>query len=435
MDVAQMDGIGPDPSLGEQDEQNPHENHKEGLPHYLGKLEEQGSLACPESIEEPGEEVDGFILYQAVEEETMENSLDTDTLMGSATGQEEGPVECTNLADQVDEISEGHHVSLMDETPMKDVKPNKMVLQSIYSEYAPPSCPDASVSTPNGTLTPNDTSTKSSGVKTDQEDYRVEHLNLPDGGRNQDSKVNLLEQNEMALPSNSIETKPSDLKFYRGAEKKPQPQELPVKLEETKTEALDVYPDSSELKHGRFLPYRVKSENSVTKAEQLDYPVKPETPETKPEDLSLSMKTVDRKPEVLQFAAYSEIKPEAKPMAYCFATYPDGVKTETEPEDLSTTAFVDRSAIKPEAKSEGLEFTNYPDSSEMKPEAKPEDLAFSSLPEIKAETKQELLEADSTVLTPKLEQGDGLGDAPESLGGRGPVKEERPSTPGEESEF
>ncbi|XP_033939117.1 chromodomain-helicase-DNA-binding protein 6 isoform X3 [Pseudochaenichthys georgianus] len=429
MDVAQMDGIGPDPSLGEQDEQNPHENHKEGLPHYLGKLEEQGSLACPESIEEPGEEVDGFILYQAVEEETMENSLDTDTLMGSATGQEEGPVECTNLADQVDEISEGHHVSLMDETPMKDVKPNKMVLQSIYSEYAPPSCPDASVSTPNGTLTPNDTSTKSSGVKTDQEDYRVEHLNLPDGGRNQDSKVNLLEQNEMALPSNSIETKPSDLKFYRGAEKKPQPQELPVKLEETKTEALDVYPDSSELKHGRFLPYRVKSENSVTKAEQLDYPVKPETPETKPEDLSLSMKTVDRKPEVLQFAAYSEIKPEAKPMAYCFATYPDGVKTETEPEDLSTTAFVDRSAIKPEAKSEGLEFTNYPDSSEMKPEAKPEDLAFSSLPEIKAETKQELLEADSTVLTPKLEQGDGLGDAPESLGGRGPVKEERPSTP------
>ncbi|XP_010773795.1 chromodomain-helicase-DNA-binding protein 6-like [Notothenia coriiceps] len=443
MDVAQMDGIGPDPSLGEQDEQNPHENHKEGLPPYLGKLEEQGSLACPESIEEPGEEVDGFILYQAVEEETMENSLDTDTLMGSATGEEEGPVECTNLADQVDEISEGHHVSLMDETPMKDVKPNKMVLQSIYSEYAPPSCPDASVSTPNGTLKPNDTSTKSSGVKTDQEDYIVEHLNLPDGSRNknrvltfsldQDSKVNLLEQNEMALPSNSIETKPSGLKFSllpdRGAEKKQQPQELPVKLEETKTEALDVYPDNSELKHGRFLPYRVKSENSVTKAEQLDYPVKPETPETKPEDLSLSMKTVDQKPEVLQFAAYSEIKPEAKPMAYCFATYPDGVKTETEPEDLSTTAFVDRSAIKPEAKSEGLEFTNYPDSSEIKPEAKPEDLAFSSLPEIKAETKQELLEADSTVLTPKLEQGEGLGDAPESLGGRGPVKEERPSTP------
>ncbi|KAK5871938.1 hypothetical protein PBY51_012677 [Eleginops maclovinus] len=456
MDVAQMDGIVPDPSLGEQDEQTPQENldranHKEGLPRdmqpYLGKLEQPGNLACPESIEEPREEVDGLILYQAVEAETMENSLDTDALMENATGEEDVPVECRNLADQVDEISEGHHVSLMDETQGTDVKSNKMVLQSIYYEYAPPSCPAASVSPPTGASKPNGTTTKSPGVKTeesmDQEDYGVEDLNLPDGARNknrvltfsldQDSKVNLLEQNEMTLPLNSIDTKPCDVKFSllqdRGADKKPQLLDLPVKVEETKTEALDVYPDCSELKHGKFLSYRVKSENSATKAEQLDYPVKPETLETKPEDLSLSVKTVDHKPEVLLFAAYSNIKPEAKPVASCFAAYPDGVKTETEPEDLSMTAFVDTSAIKPEAKSEGLEFANYPDSSEIKPEAKPEDLELSALPEIKAETKQELLEADSTVLTPKLEQGDGLGDAPECLGGRGQVKEERPSTP------
>ncbi|CAK6977756.1 chromodomain-helicase-DNA-binding protein 6 [Scomber scombrus] len=67
--------------------------------------------------------------------------------------------------------------------------------------------------------------------------------------------------------------------------------------------------------------------------------------------------------------------------------------------------------------------------SEIKPEAKPEGLEFAALPEIKAETKQELLEADSTVLTPKLEQADGLVDATETLVMKGQVKEERPSTP------
>ncbi|CAB1422633.1 unnamed protein product [Pleuronectes platessa] len=132
---------------------------------------------------------------------------------------------------------------------------------------------------------------------------------------------------------------------------------------------------------------------------------------------------VDRKPEVLQFAAFSEgveVKPEAKPVALEFASYPDisGLKSET--------AFPDTSAIKPEAKPDVLELAAYPDSSEVKPEAKPEDLEFT---EIKCETKQELLEADSTVLTPKLEQADGLVDSSESLVERGQVKEERPSTP------
>uniref|UniRef100_A0A8C3AAA6 Chromodomain helicase DNA binding protein 6 n=1 Tax=Cyclopterus lumpus TaxID=8103 RepID=A0A8C3AAA6_CYCLU len=160
----------------------------------------------------------------------------------------------------------------------------------------------------------------------------------------------------------------SFLEAHRNYKKPPQ-LELPVKVEETKTEmAGDVYPDSSEFRHGKFLSYRVKSENLVTKAE--------------PEDLSPPMKaeSLDRKPEGLQFAAYSEIKPEAKPVAFRFAPHPDGakLKMETEPEDLKLIAFPDTSAIKPEAKLEGPEFSPYPDSSEIKPEAKPEDLDFSA---------------------------------------------------------
>ncbi len=499
-----MDGIESEPGLGEQDERMQVSNqlspdlHKEELPQdvhpYLGKLEQEDNLACPESIEEPGEEVDGLILYQTVEEETMENSLDTEALMGNTTGEfvqvrgipeDSREDECTDLADQVDEISEGRmdHVSLMevpmvqpcDETAEQavkqlDTKPNEMELESIYSEYARPSCPSASVSSLTVASKSDETTTKSGGgagvkaeVSLDQENYEGtdEDMNLPDGGRDcknrvltfsldQDNKDNLLEQNEIkiapTLPANNIDTKPSDLKFSLlpdcDGEKKPQQLELPIKVEETKRESVeDVYPDSSEVKQGKFLSYSVKSEVLVTKAEQLDYPVKPETLETKPEDLSLPMKpeSVDSKAEILQFAAYSdgtEIKPEAKPVALGFAAYPDGarLKTETKPEGLRLAAFPDTSAIKPEAKQEGLEFTTYPDSSEIKPEAKPEGLEFRALPEIKAETKQELLEADSTVLTPKLEQVDGLVDTSGSLVGKGQVKEERPTTPGKNTQ-
>ncbi|XP_073323863.1 chromodomain-helicase-DNA-binding protein 6 [Pagrus major] len=473
MKVPQMDGIEPEASLGEQDErmevsnqlsQDLQENfdqaeHKEELP-YLGKLEQEGSLACPESIEEPGEEVDGLILYQTVEEETMENSLDAETLIGNAGGEfvensrEDGP---GDLADQVDEISEGQidHVSLMevpvvqscDETTgqavkQPDTKLNEMELESIYSEYAQPSCPAASVSSPIVASKSDETTTKQSrgaGVKTevtmDHENYEgtAEDLSLSAGSRDsmnralifsldQDNKDNLLEQNEIKMaPANSIDTKPSDLKFSLSPdsrdEKKPQPLELPIKVEEPKTETVDdVYPDSSEVKHEKFFSYAVKSEELVTKAERLDYPVKPETMETKSEHLNLPMKpeSLDSKPEVIQFAAFTdgaEVKPEAKPDGLVFAAYPHGAK------------------LKTETKPEGLEFTAYPDSSEIKPEAKPEGLEFRALPEIKAETKQELLEADSTVLTPKLEQADGLVDTSGSLVVKGQVKEERPTTP------
>lgn len=468
MKVPQMDGMEPEPSLGEQDERMEVSNQlsqdlqepKDGLP-YLGKLEQEGSLACPESIEEPGEEVDGLILYQPVEEET-ENSLDAETLIGNAGGEfvensrEDGP---GDLADQVDEISEGQidHVSLMevpvvqpcDETAgqavkQPDTKLSEMELESIYSQYAQPSCPAASLSSPAVASEPDETIAKESGgagVKTevsmDQENYEVaaEDLSLPSGSRDlrnmaltfshdQDNKDNLLEQNEIKMASaNSIDTKPSDLKFSLSPnsreEKKPQPLELPIKVEEPKTESADdVYPDSSQVKHEKLFSYAVKSEELVTKAERLDYPVKPETLETKSEHLNLPMKpeSLDSKPEVLQFAAFTdgaEVKPEAKPDGLGFAAYPHGAK------------------LKTETKPEGLEFTTYPDSSEIKPEAKPEGLEFRVLPEIKAETKQELLEADSTVLTPKLEQADGLVDTSGSLVVKGQVKEERPPTPGQ----
>jgi len=388
-----------------EEEESPGDAHP-----YLGKLE---------SIEEPGQEVDGLIL-------TMGNSLDTETLLGDMAGED--------LAGQVDEVSNGRvdQESLMEVQPCDETteKPSEMVLQSIYSAYALPSCSAASV------LPATVESKNGAGLKgeesMDQDHYggAAEDLNVPDGSRdckNRDLAFSL-EQDEInmaaSLPADGIDTKPPDLKFPAspdgGGEKKPHELELPVKVEETKTEtAGHVYPDGSEFRHEKFLSYRVKSEHLVTKAE--------------PEDLSPPMKaeSLDTKPEGLQFAVYShgaEIKPEAKPVALGFAPHPDGAKLKMEAELI---AFPDTSAIKPEAKLEGPEFSTYPDSSEIKPEAKPEDLDFSAFPEIKAEAKQELLEADSTVLTPKLEQADGLVDSSESLEGKGQMKEERPATPGE----
>ncbi|XP_031734943.1 chromodomain-helicase-DNA-binding protein 6-like, partial [Anarrhichthys ocellatus] len=442
MEVPQMDGIVPEPGLGDQDKEDlqrgfDQSEHKEESPRdahsYLGKLEQQGGLAYPESIEEPGEEVDGLILYQTGEEVTMGNSLDTETLLGNTAG-EEGPEDSTDLADQVDEISEGQ----VDPVPLMDVP----VVQPCEEE------PEKHLDI----MTVASKAKNGAGLKSeesmDQEAYdgTAEDLNCKNRvltfSLDQEHKDDLLEQDELkmaaTLPADRVDSKPSNLKFSLlpdgGAEKKPQQLELPVKVEETKTETgVDVYPHSSEFKHGKFFSYRVKSETLVTKAEHLHYPVKPETLETKPEDLSPPMKAErsDRNPEVLQFAAYSdgaEIKPEAKPVTLRFSPYPDGakLKTESEPEDL--TAFP-HTAIKPEIKPEGLEFSTYPDSSEIKPEAKPEDLDFSAFPEIKAETKQEPLEADSTVLTPKLEQADGLVDSSESLVEKGQLKEERPGTP------
>lgn len=483
--MEQMDGIEPETVLGDQNERMEISNqlsqdlqesfdqteHKMDLSQdmhpYLGKLEQ-----CPESIEEPEEEVHGLILYQTVEEVSMENSIEPGTLMGDVSeeflqareiagnSREDGSLEHTDLADQVDEISEGQmdHVSLVQpcnevtEKAVKqlDTKPSEMELDSFYSECTQPPCPSTSVSSPAVASKSDETTIKSSngaGVKTevsmDQENFKgtaEDCKNKPLTFSLQDNKDNLIEQNEIkiapTLSANSKDTKPSDLKFSilpdSAGEKKPEQFELPIKVEETKEEvveeALTTYPDSSEVKHARFLAYAVKSEDLVTKSEQLDF--KQEILETKPEDLSLPMKpeSFDTKPEILQFTTYSDgtnIKPEAKPVL---------LGIETKPEGLRLTAFPDMSAIKPEAKPEGLEFTTYPDSSEIKPEAKPEGLEFTALHEIKAETKQELLEADSTVLTPKLEQADALVEASESVAVKGQVKEERPSSPGKNSQ-
>ncbi|XP_026204373.1 chromodomain-helicase-DNA-binding protein 6 isoform X2 [Anabas testudineus] len=474
--MKQIDGIEPGSVLGDQDgtmqisnqlsqdlqDRFEQAEHKADLPQdmhpYLGKLEQ-----CPESIEEPVEEVDGLMFYETVEEVSMENSMEPETLMVNASGEflqegenaenstEDGSLE-QHLADQVDEISEGKvdHISLfqpcieMTEKAVKqlDTKPSEMELDSFYSNCTQPSCPSTSLSSPvEGSTNETIKSSNSAGVKTE---VSVEQENFKDVVEDckdralalspQDNKDNLLEQNEIkfapTLSANSSETKPSHLKFSilpdSGGEKKPEQFELPIKVEETKTEieeTLPSYPDSSEVKHAKFLAYAVKSEDLVTKSEQLDF--KQEILESKPEDLSLPIKpeNFDSKPEILQFTTCSdgsEIKPEAKPVV---------LQTETKPEGLRLTAFTDMSAIKPEAKPENLEFATYPDSSEIKPEAKPEGLEFAALHEIKAETKQELLEADSTVLTPKLEQADALMETSESLALKGQVKEERPSSP------
>ncbi|XP_047438274.1 chromodomain-helicase-DNA-binding protein 6 isoform X2 [Mugil cephalus] len=476
--LPEMDGIGPHASLGEPDKRTEDLNqvsedlqdhfdqaelNKDDLPQdvhpYLGKLEQEGSLVCPESIEEPVEEVDGLILYQTVEEQAPENSLDTDALVGNATGEfvqmkgipqksgEGGPTAHTDLADQVDEISEGQveHVSSID-APVEqycdeNAKTTEMELESIYSEYAQPSCPSPTVPSKSSETTRE--SDGGAGASTENCTDQDENLNLPDGSRfslDQDRKDNLLDQNQFKitpnLPVNSTDKTPSDLLPGGDVDKKPEQLVLPVKVEETKMEIVDdICPDSSQVKHAHLFSYPVKAEDLVTKTEQLHSPVKSETLETKPEDLSLPVKpeNLDTKPEVLQFVAYSdgsEVKTEAKPLALAFTAYPAGakLKIETKPESFGLTAFAVASAIKPEAKTECLGFTAYPDSSEIKHEAKPE---FAALSEVKAEaeTKQEMLEADSTVLTPKVEQADGLVDTSESAMVKGQVKEERPSTP------
>ncbi|KAM3877683.1 chromodomain-helicase-DNA-binding protein 6 [Diretmus argenteus] len=504
-----MDGMETESGLGEQDDGMEVSNqpmspelqenldqgeHHEDLPQighpYLRKLEQHANLACPEPMEEPGEEVDGLILYQRVEEETMENSLDADISIGRATveppeagsipehSKEDLPVGHVELADQVDEISEGQvdQVSLMDiplvepcgesvEQAMEQLesKREEMELESIYTGHTHPSCPSTSASSHTVTFKSDETIANSHGVCrvkvefSDQESCggKAEGLNLSDVSGDykhralpfslSESKGSKLDH--LGVPEDicdrkpGINTKLNDVKFSllpdSCGENKPDPLELPIKTEETKTEAIEeglpMYPDSSEVKPIQLLGYSIKSESLVTKAEQLDYSVKPETLETKLEELSHPMKpeSLDSKPEILPlFAAYSDgsdIKPEAKPEGLGFATYPDDseLKTETKPEGLQFAAYPDSSEIKPEAKPEGLEFAAYPDSSEIKPEAKPEGLGFTAYPEVKAETKQDLLEADSTVLTPKLEQVDGLAETTESL----EVKEERPKTP------
>ncbi|XP_074525320.1 chromodomain-helicase-DNA-binding protein 6 isoform X2 [Halichoeres trimaculatus] len=390
LELPQMDGMEPDPdgSMEVSEELQDSFVHKEDQP-FLGKLD-----PCPGSIGEPGDGVDGMILDPTAAEET---SLDSETLMGNTMGElvEEAQVCKEDGPDQVDEVSAGQvdQVSLM-HVPLcdgADVKPVETEQEGVYPEYSEDPLPPGSAASESG-----ETSRTGAGIKTEENYEGPSEDCKGDLALDQDGKDDLLDQKS---PS---DIKPVDLKLSPLSDsvrdQKPEGLELPIKTETFE----EVYPDSSEVKHE--LSYAVKSEDLETKSEQVDFSVKAETLEPKPEDLSLPLKpeSEDRKPEVLQFTAFPDVKPEVKPVELGLGLG-SGLKTET--------------------KAESLEFTAYPDSSQIKAEVKPDELEFRPLPEIKSETKQELLEADSTVLTPKLEPADGLMDA------KGPVKEERPATP------
>lgn len=431
--------------------------HKEELPQdvhrYLGKLEQEDCLVCPDSIQQSEEKVDGLILCQTMEQE----AVDTKTLMADARN----PVQARGIplstedasvgfSDQVEDISEGQvaHDSFVDvplvhpctEVARKavkqlDAKSKEVELETIYSDY-PQCCHANSISFPAVASKSEESTTKNSGgVKTEVSVFRnnsttEELILLPCNSSFKNSTLPFsFEQSETkmapTLPVNRIDTKSSDLIFFLLPDicdgKKTQQDKLPIKAVEKKSVAgEDVCPDSSEVRHGNFFLSTVKSESVTTKAEQLDCAVKPELSDTKPEvGLSKKPKNLDSKPEDLQCATSSdgtEIQPETKPEALKFAAYPDGAKPKT---NINCD----------------LEYMTYPDNYEIKSEVKPEGLEFRTSPKIKAKTRQELSEADSTVLTPKLEKTDGLADTTGSLVVKGPVKEERTSTPGKKSFF
>lgn len=387
---------------------------------YFGKLEQGESLVCPESIQQSGEHVDGLIFYQTMEEETQMEKTTGDIV--GATGNPGNNVTAAPvcLSEQVEEITERQmdHEPFMDGSLVQscdemtdekavqhlDAGATVMELESIYSGYTHHSSPATSAMTPPITsLSEEDTTKINKGVKTEesvgQETYESvgEDENLAAGIikckirtllRDHNSQEDDLPQDETEMtpvsPPNAKSSCPSV--FDSDCGDKPQELQLPVKTEETERESIeDIYPDSSDVKQGSFLS-AVKTEDVVTKDEQLDYPIKAETLESKSELASVSVKPerLDFKPEV-----YSAFSGGAK------------LKTETQPE--------------------ALDFTTYPDSSEEKCKAKAEPLEL-TLPGIKGKIKQELLEADSTVLTPKLEQTDGLVDAAASLAAKGQVK-------------
>uniref|UniRef100_A0A669CX18 Chromodomain helicase DNA binding protein 6 n=1 Tax=Oreochromis niloticus TaxID=8128 RepID=A0A669CX18_ORENI len=236
--LSQLEGIESESALGEQGERKEvfiqmsqdlegrfdQAEHKKDSPQdvhsYLGKLEQEGSL----SIEEPTEEVEGLILYQTVEERSIENSLDTEALMCNTTeefvqmkgipkkSRQGSLMGHTDLADQVDEISEGQEdnvspfdvpvVRPCDEEEEKrlkqlDAKTNEMELGSIYSQFGQLSCPSVSVSSPTQPSNSTETTRESNSKEEAKNEASMAHckgsdedLNLPDGSR--DYKNNAL---------------------------------------------------------------------------------------------------------------------------------------------------------------------------------------------------------------------------------------------------
>lgn len=395
--------------------------HKGARP-FFAKLEGGASFVCPDSIQDPGEHVEGLILYQTMEEDTQTEKTTGD--MVEAAGDPGSSVKAPAcLPERMEEVSErqmDHEpfiVSMVQ--PCQDmtgkpvqhlvVKSAVMELESIYSGYTQHSSPSAPNTTPPIASLSNQGVTKSiGGVKVaacvDQETYEMvagdgsllrgviecgsRTLLHEQSGQDEDE---LRPHDSETAPVSPPDTKPSpaDIRLSSdgGCGDKPEELQLPVKTEEAEP-AEDS--DSSDVKPGKFLS-AVKAEDVVPKDEQLDYPIKVEALNTKSE-LAVSVKpeSFDGKRDV-----YSDFSGGAK------------LKTETKPEDLELGA--------------------YPDSSEEKCKAKAEPLEF-SIPDIKAKIKQELLEADSTVLTPKLEQSDGLPDAAVDLVAKAQAK--KSSVPG-----
>uniref|UniRef100_A0AAX7ULP7 Chromodomain helicase DNA binding protein 6 n=1 Tax=Astatotilapia calliptera TaxID=8154 RepID=A0AAX7ULP7_ASTCA len=179
-------------------------------------------------------------------ERSIENSLDTEALMCNTTeefvqmkgipkkSRQGSLMGRTDLADQVDEISEGQEdnvspfdvpvVQPCDEEEEKrlkqlDVKTNEMELGSIYSQFGQLSCPSVSVSSPTQPSNSTETTRESNSMEEAKNEASMAHckgsdedLNLPDGSRDcknnalkfsldQDSKDNLLDQNEIKMGS------------------------------------------------------------------------------------------------------------------------------------------------------------------------------------------------------------------------------------------
>lgn len=384
---------------------------------YFGKLEQGESFVCPQDIHESEERVEGLILYQTVEEETQMEKTTRGVVeaAGSAESSMETVPVC--LSGQVEEVTERQ----MDHEPFMDValvqscedvtektvqhldgKATVMELDSLYSGYTRHPSPAAPTMTPPIAPLSDEGTGRSNqgvqpGVSVGQDAYEsvgdddnllpgLHRTLLHDSGRG-DGLQRRETDAAPARPPNADSSHPHVFLSSDGdCGSKPQALQLPVKTEETKREcAEDAYPDSSDVKQGDFLS-AVKAESVDAKDEQSDYPIKAEALETKADLLGVSVK-------------------------------PEGSDAKAE----VFSAFADGTKLKTEAKAEDLELSAYPDSSEEKCKAKAEPLEF-TLPDIKAKIKQELLEADSTVLTPKLEQTDGLVEAAAGLGVKGQVK-------------
>uniref|UniRef100_A0A674MUQ3 Chromodomain helicase DNA binding protein 6 n=1 Tax=Takifugu rubripes TaxID=31033 RepID=A0A674MUQ3_TAKRU len=118
---------------------------------YFGKLEQGESLVCPESIQESGEQVDGLIFYQTMEEETQMEKTTGDIV--GATGNPGNNLNAAPvcLSEQVEAITERQmdHEPIMDVSLVQscdemtdektvqhlDARATVMELESIYSGY------------------------------------------------------------------------------------------------------------------------------------------------------------------------------------------------------------------------------------------------------------------------------------------------------------